>query len=129
MTGWRIGEPLSLRRKHLDLDAGTAFLRHADNKAMRHADNKAKRDELVRLHPVLIDHLPTIACFEPMVFTWNHHNTTLWCEFERIQQAAGIHLDYREDHQHTPGGHVYGFHDLRRAFATVNAESLTADAL
>ena len=34
-----------------------------------------------------------------------------------------------EDHEHTPRCHVYGFHDLRRAFATVNAETLTADSL
>ena len=32
MTGWRISEPLALRREDLDLEAGTAITRHADNK-------------------------------------------------------------------------------------------------
>ena len=51
----------------------------------------------------------------------------LWTEFGRIQDAAGIHLECRETHKHTESCHRYGFHDLRRAFAT--AETLTASAL
>lgn len=121
MTGWRVGEPLALRREDLDLDAGTAITRYDDN--------KGKRDELVPLHTVVVEHLQRITTFSPLVFPWNHHRTTLWVEFERIQTAAGIHLDCREKHEHTPRCHVYGFHDLRRAFATVNAETLSADAL
>jgi hypothetical protein len=31
-------------------------------------------------------------------------------------------------HEHTPARHVYGFHDLRKAFATLNADRLTPDA-
>ncbi len=38
-------------------------------------------------------------------------------------------LPCSEDHEHTDSCHVYGFHDLRRAFATQNAERLTADSL
>ncbi len=47
------------------------------------------------------------------------------------QLAAGIHLNCRDDGRHecTAACHVYGFHDLRRAFATVNEETLTANAL
>jgi integrase len=40
---------------------------------------------------------------------------------QRIQRAAGIRLKGRHDH--------YGFHDLRRAFATMNADKLTPDAV
>jgi integrase len=32
-------------------------------------------------------------------------------------------------HEHTEACHYYGFHDLRRAFATQNAKRLTGDAL
>jgi integrase len=121
LTGWRVGEPLALKRVDLDLEAGFAITRYTAN--------KGKRDERVRLHPVVVEHLERIQCFEPLVFPWNHHRTTLWCELERIQVAAGIHLPCHHDHQHTPRCRVYGFHDLRRAFATENAAELTPDAL
>jgi integrase len=121
MTGWRISEPLSLRREDLDLEKGVAITRAADN--------KGKRDDLVPLHPVVVEHLRRIASFEPVVFPWYYHRATLWAEFERIQTEAGICLDCHEKHEHTARCHVYGFHDLRRAFATVNAETLTPDAL
>src|SRR5207249_10185378 len=73
------------------------------------------------------------------VFPWNHNRRTLDTEFHRIQLAAvvknqdgtegGIHLPCQENHEHTEACHLYGFHDLRRAFATMNADKLTPDAL
>lgn len=121
MTGWRVSEPLALRPDDLDLDEATAITRHADN--------KGNRDELVPLHPVVVEHLRKIVSFEPVVFPWYHRRELLWTEFRRIQEAASIHLPCCEEHEHTPACFVYGFHDLRRAFATVNAEKLTADSL
>jgi integrase len=38
-------------------------------------------------------------------------------------------LSCTDDHKLTRYCHVYGFHDLRRAFATMNADKLTPDAL
>ena len=121
MTGWRIGEPLSLRAADLDLNACTAITRAADN--------KGSRDELVPLHRVVIDHLRIISSFEPLAFPWPHHRRTLDEEFHRIQRAAGINISCEYDHEHSEACHLYGFHDLRRAFATLNAETLTPDAL
>ena len=121
MTGWRIGEILALRRDDLDLENGTAITRHDDN--------KGKRDELVPLHPLVVDHLRAIACFEPVVFPWYHDRRSLWTEFYRIQKAAGIHLPCSGKHEHTDGCHYYGFHDCRRAFASLNAENMSAEAL
>jgi integrase len=121
MTGWRIGEPLALRPDDLDLDEATAITRHADN--------KGNRDELVPLHPVVVEHLRKIVSFEPTVFPWPHHRRTLDTQFHAIQKSAGIHLSCPDDHEHTDACHLYGFHDLRRAFATANAETLSADAL
>jgi integrase len=121
MTGWRIGDLLGLRRDDLDLEAGYAVTRFEDN--------KGKRDDRVKLQLVVVDHLKKLPGFTPTVFPWNHNERTLWDEFARIQRAAGINLPCPERHGHTPACHVYGFHDLRRAFATMNADRITADAL
>jgi integrase len=121
LTGWRIGELLALRRDDLDLAEGTAVTRAQDN--------KGGRDERVRLHPVVIEHLKAMPDFDPCVFPWHRNRRTLYAEFARIQRAAGIDLACHEEHQHTPACHVYGFHDSRRAFATMNAGRLTGDVL
>lgn len=121
MTGWRIEETLSLRRDDLDLDQGLATTRH-DN-------NKGKRDEQISLHPVVINHLRRIACFEPVIFPWPRHRRTLWLEFQRIQKAAGIHLACDKAHRHTDSCHLYGFHGCRFAFATNNCENMPAVTL
>jgi integrase len=121
MTGWRISELLALRRHDLDLETGEAITRAADN--------KGKRDERVPLNPVVVEHLRRLAHLDPRVFPWNHNRKTLQKEFARIQEAAGIHLPCLGQHKHSRFCHVYGFHDLRRAFATMNADQLTPDAL
>jgi len=121
MTGWRIRECLALRRTDLDLDAGRAITRAADN--------KGNRDDSVKLAPVVVEHLQKIKSFQTFVFPWLKNERALWSEYATIQTAAGIHLACDADHEHTPACHLYGFHDLRRAFATMNAPNLTADAL
>jgi len=121
MTGWRIGEPLSLSREQLNLDGGEAVLKAEDA--------KGRRGETVPLHELVVQHLRQITSFEPKVFAWPHAETTLYTQFRRIQEAAGIHLPCSENHEHTDACHTYGFHDLRRAFATMNADRLTSDAL
>jgi integrase len=122
MTGWRISELLALRREDLDLAAGHALTRHEDN--------KGKRDERVKLHPVVIDHLQALAAsFDSHIFPWNYNRTTLDGQFHRLQREAKIHLPCRAQHVHTEACHSYGFHDLRRAFATENAGEMSGDAL
>ena len=123
MTGWRLMEPLSLNRSDVDMEAGTA--------TTRHRDNKGKRDEVVPLHPIVIEHLEKLAGFGPVVLPRNYDRTKLWNVFQEIQRAAGIHLPCHDadDHECTDSCHVYGFHDCRRAFATLNAETLSANAL
>ncbi len=121
MTGWRISEPLAVRWDDVALDAAYAITR-AD-------DNKGDRDERVPLHPVVVEHLRKIMDFGSLVFFWPHHKRTLYVDFAAIQDAAGIYLPCTAKHEHVDTCHRYGFHDLRRAFATVNAPRLTADAL
>jgi integrase len=112
MTGWRIGSLLALRREDVDLETGFAL--------SRAADNKGKRDQRVPLHPLVLEHLRMLTSFSPLVFPWNNARRALFDEFHTIQQAAGVQPD---------GKRWYGFHDLRRAFATMNAATLTPDAL
>ncbi len=121
MTGWRISDMMGLRRDDVDLQAGTAITRAEAN--------KGKRDELVKLHPVVVEHLKRLAGFTPTVFTWPHDQRTLHTIFAEVQEAAKIKLPCAGRHEHTRFCHVYGFHDLRRAFATMNADKLTPDAL
>ena len=121
MTGMRIKEILSIRREDVDFEAGQLITRAKDN--------KGKRDERIPLHPVVIEHLRCLAGNSRLVFCWDRDYTLLWNEFKRIQRRAGIKLACPEDHKHTPSCHVYGFHDFRRSFATVNAPRMKAETL
>lgn len=107
MTGWRIGSMLALRWEDVDLDKGQALSR-AEN-------NKGGRDQFIPLHPVVVDHLRKLRSFSPFVFHWPHGSRAMYPELKAILKAAQV--------QH------YGFHDLRRAFATMNAGTLSGDAL
>jgi integrase len=123
MTGWRINEILSLRRDDVDLDAATAVTRAGDN--------KGKRDERIKLHPVVVDHLRRLPGFDNIVFRWSRCERQLYDQFHELQVQAGIDLQpCAKQHKHSDACKVYyGFHDLRRAFATMNAPRLSADAL
>ena len=60
MTRWRISEIVALRRDDLDLDTATAITRGEDN--------QGNRDDLVPLHPIVVEHLRRARTMNPMVF-------------------------------------------------------------
>jgi integrase len=113
LTGWRIGAILALKRENVDLEAGTAL--------SLAGENKGRRDQLVPLHPLIVEHLKQLPAFDPCFFPWNHPRRALFDQFAQIQEGACV----------KPAGtrKRFGFHDLRRAFATMNADRLTPDAL
>jgi len=113
MTGWRIGSILALRREDVDLEAGTAI--------SRATDNKGKRDQLIPLHPVVADHLRKLPSFSPTWFPWSYSMSLLREVFKEIQEAAKVKPVTLKRH--------YTFHDLRRGFASLNADRMTPDAL
>ena len=121
LTGWRLRELLELRRADVDLETGRATLQ-AEN-------TKGGRSESLALHPLVVEHLRELRGFSERVFHLDRDRRLLWDEFDRIQLAAGIRLDCPRDHQHTPACHSYGFHDLRRAFATLNQARLSPQEL
>ena len=51
-----------------------------------------------------------------MVFPWPYNERSLWSSFGSLQEAAGLLKRH-------------GFHDFRRAFATQNADRMSAEAL
>lgn len=112
LTGWRAIERLSIRKEDVDVEDHRVHLR-ADY-------TKAGRDEIVPLHSVIVEHLASIKSFGPLLLPWEYGRRTLWDVFAEIQDAAGVK---RRD------GRRYDFHDLRRGFATLNADRMTADAL
>lgn len=122
-TGWRISEPTALLRRDVDLDNALAITRHTDN--------KGKRDEAVRLHPVVVDHLELLKSFHVEMFPWPHGERELYREWHRIQDEARIVLECPDAgfHECNRKCRYYGFHDIRRAFATVTGAQLTADDL
>ncbi|MEI6351537.1 MAG: site-specific integrase [Verrucomicrobiota bacterium] len=121
MTGLRIKELMALRLEDIDFERGTVITRAGDN--------KGKRDAMLPLHPVVVEHLRRLGTASDCPLTWPLHERTLWAEWGRIQKAAGIHLPCSARHEHTAACRVYGFHDFRRAFATHNAPNLTPEAL
>ncbi len=121
LTGWRINEILSLRREDIDKDGRAKT---------RAEDNKGKRDGRVKLLPIVLEHLARLPGFGVYVFDWIWSERKLYEHFARIQKAAGIALECAHDHdEHTEFCRVYGFHDLRRAFATMNATRIAPKQL
>ena len=110
LTGWRIGQLLGIKRVDVDLAEGFLTTRAGVE------GNKGKRDQKIPLHPIVTEHLQKLAGFSPVLFPWPHAVRDLYREFERLQEAAAI--------QPPEGRQRYGFHDLRRAFATMNADKL-----
>ena len=122
-TGWRIEEILTFRRSDLDLKTGAILTRAANN--------KGKRDDLDYLPKVTFERVRDILSFETLVFAWPHNRRTLDDEFHKIQAAAGIYLLCPDEGKHecTDACHRYGFHALRRAYATLNADTMPAAVL
>ena len=87
-------------------------------------ENKGRRDALISLHPLAVEHLQALKGFDPFVFPWAHSRRPLYADLHRIQKAAGVRKKAGDG-----GDEFYGFHDFRRAFGTMNADRMTADAL
>lgn len=112
MTGWRVGQALKLRWYSVDLENGDIL--------SDHHDNKGKRDVLIPLHDVLRTVLAILREEKQtdFVFPFKGHITGLYKPFEEIQTKAGIKPRHKKE------GSRYTYHDLRRGFATANAEHL-----
>lgn len=118
LTGWRINEILNIRRDDVNFETGRVVARWDDS--------KGKRDELVHVPESVLDLLkPLWQTFKARPLQWNKSRRMLYVPFARLQNLAGISLSCEEDHEHTDACYLYGFHDLRRAFATYNAGSLS----
>jgi integrase len=115
VTGMRKSAMLSLAWPDVDLTEGVAI--------SRAEDNKGKRDQRHNVEPVA-DLLRVLYQVrqpgDDRVFAWNHATITLDREHARIQEAAGIHLPCRTEHEHTKYCYLYGFHSYRNGFAQNN---------
>lgn len=108
LTGWRIGAVMQLRRADVDLAAGTCLVRGEST--------KGKRDQLVPLHPVVVQHLKRLPGFSERMFPFAGTLRSLRRAFYRLQRLAGL-------------PRRYGFHALKRSFCTLNAPRLDPTAL
>jgi integrase len=115
VTGMRKSALLCLLWEDVDLDTGIAISRHHDNKQKRE-----QRHQVAAAVPFLRLLHNVRKPGENRVFPWNHNERSLDRDLRRIQEAAKIHLPCRENHEHTPQCHVYGFHSFRYAHATYN---------
>ena len=90
----------------------------------RAKDNKGGRTDTDRVPATTLEHLRKIVSFSKLVFDWPNHERTLYIEFHAIQAKAGVQLECSnaDEHECTDACHRYGFHSLRRAYATLNVD-------
>jgi integrase len=126
-TGWRISQTLALRQDSLTLEGNPTVESTAEQ-------TKGKRGAKSALPPIAVEHLRPLVGACELDFPWPHHRRTLDEEWADIQEAASVpgpdgkplpfRLPCRKQHAHTRHCHLYTFHDLRRGFATMNADRL-----
>lgn len=117
-TGWRLSELLALTWGDV-----------ADGYAITRADNKGRKESRTAISDDVLAAIQKIRTFAPEVFPWPHHERQLYSHFRAIQEAAGVNKTCRKIHEHTDSCRYYGFHDLRRGFASENASKLNAAQL
>lgn len=114
MTGWRLGQCLSLNWGNVDLDTGQIF-----SEAKK---NKGRRDIRAELHPSLVKLLMPLYQDDPTAPVFPVTNRRgLYDDMHRMQEQSGVLPPYNDEDDYQP---YFGFHDLRRSFATWNAENL-----
>jgi integrase len=106
---------LSLLWEDVDLKAGVALSRYANNKRKRD-----HRHSITGAASRLAELYAVRKPDDPRVFPWNDSERTVDHALHEIQRAAGIALTCREDRELSPTCHVYGFHAFRYAHATYN---------
>ena len=115
VTGARVDAILRLRWADVDYQTGRVLSRAADLK-----QRKDTRPEIAGALP----YLEKIRGDDPRLLAWNHHRRTLYTEFYRIQEAAGIELSCPDanspGHVCGDGCRFYGFHAFRYAHARFN---------
>ena len=89
MTGWRISDMLGLRRDDLDLQVGEAVTRARIN--------KGKRDERVKLHPVVVERAFQASWIAQEAAKWLDASVSelreqLELPLERFERARGVEL-------------------------------------
>ena len=119
-TGWRIEEILSLKREDLNLETGAIITRAGDEQ---------RRPRRSGLAPAGGYRAPEENHgLRSARFFWPHERAKALAWFHRIQEAAGIKLvcPYADRHECTDCCHFYGFHALRRGYATFNVGRMSA---
>lgn len=120
-TGWRRSQIFTLKWSDVNLNTGEIVA------IGLHEGNKGGRNEHFFLPDATLAHIKALWHPGDHVFWWTQDARGLYEEFERIQDAAGIDLpcvDYRQ-HQCSRACHRYGFHCVRRGFATENESKMT----
>ena len=116
-TGWRKEEILAFRRSDLDLETG-AVLTRAEN-------NKGGRDDMDYLPPATLEHLRSIVSFSIRRYSRGPMPCGRWTcssSASRRPPASTCRASSNASTICTPSCHLYGMHDLRRAYATENCD-------
>lgn len=121
LTGWRISEVKGVRRDDLDFEERLLI--------GRYCDAKRPREEIIRVNPAMIEVLRPIWLHNEYPLRANISTRRIYDLFAKLQDLAEIKLKCRRDHAHHHGCFRYGFHDLRRGFATNNVNRVTAAEL
>lgn len=117
-TGARIDAILKFRWEDLDEATGRIL--------SRARTTKQRTDSRPDIRGAL-PWLEKVCGSDPRLLPWNHAERTLYREFLRIQEAAGISLPCLDmdnpGHECNEWCHVYGFHAFRYAHARLNYQN------